>query len=217
MAGPILEVFADVGCPFTHLGLVRFVDERKRRGRSDVVLRVRAWPLELVNGTPLDAAFIAEEVDDIRAQVAPHQFRSFTEAAFPTSTLPAMHLAAAADEAGPEVGEQVALALRDALFEEGLDVGDDAVLARIASDHGLTWPPGAGDRRHLDAVVRQDWAEGRERGVIGSPHFFFTSGDGYFCPALDVGRDERGHLRVHADPEGFAAFLNEVFRQSGDS
>ena len=213
MSRPTLEVFADVGCPFTHLGLRRIVDERRRRGRNDLVLRVRAWPLEWVNGRPLDATFIAEEVDDIRSQVAPGQFRSFTEASFPASTLPAMCLSAAAATAGPDIAEQVALAVRTALFEDGLDVGDDAVLTRIAEAHGVPWPPDDDERVRLEAAVRADWEEGRTRGVIGSPHFFFSSGDGFFCPALDVGRDEHGHLHVHADPEGFAASLDEVFTQ----
>ena len=209
-----VEVFADVGCPFTHLGLLRVVEERRRRGRTDLILRVRAWPLELVNGKPLDAAFIAEEVEDIRSQVAPEQFRSFTEDAFPASTQPAMCLAAAAVETGPDVAEQVALALRAALFEDGLDIADDTVLARIATDHGLAWPPDAAERSRLEGAVRADWEEGRARGVIGSPHFFVTSGDGFFCPALNVGRDEHGHLRVHADPEGFNAFLDQLFAET---
>jgi len=217
MSRPTLEVFADVGCPFTHLGLLRFVSERQRRGRQDLVLRVRAWPLEWVNGRPLDSAFIAEEVDDIRSQVAPDQFRSFTEAAFPTSTVSAMCLSAAAESAGPDVAERVALAVRAALFEDGLDVGDDSVLAHIADSHGLPWPPDEDERARLEAVVSADWEEGRARGVIGSPHFFFSSGDGFFCPTLDVGRDEHGHLRVHTDPEGFAAFLDEVFARPAAS
>jgi hypothetical protein len=50
----IIEVFADAGCPFTHVGLRRLVEHRDHAGRDDVVLRVRAWPLELVNGHPLD-------------------------------------------------------------------------------------------------------------------------------------------------------------------
>ena len=53
-----IEVWADVWCPFAHIGIRRLVEERDRRG-SEVHLRVRAWPLELVNGRPLDAAFIA--------------------------------------------------------------------------------------------------------------------------------------------------------------
>ncbi|MCU0311829.1 MAG: hypothetical protein MUE36_12910 [Acidimicrobiales bacterium] len=58
--------------------------------------------------------------------------------------------------------------------------------------------------------VRADHAEGVERGVIGSPHFFTPAG-GFFCPSLDVSRDDRGHLRILADPEGFEAFLDGCF------
>ena len=45
-----IEVFADVLCPFTHVGLRAVAEQRARAGRDDVVIRVRAWPLELVNG-----------------------------------------------------------------------------------------------------------------------------------------------------------------------
>ena len=48
-----IEVFADVTCPFTHVGLkqvVRHVAEM----REPVDVVVRAWPLEWVNGVPLD-------------------------------------------------------------------------------------------------------------------------------------------------------------------
>jgi hypothetical protein len=48
----LVEVFADVGCPFAHVGLRRFVERRDELGRDDVVLWVRAWPLELVNARP---------------------------------------------------------------------------------------------------------------------------------------------------------------------
>jgi predicted DsbA family dithiol-disulfide isomerase len=59
----VLEVFADVLCPFTHVGLRRLISERARRGRDDVVVRVRAWPLELVNGEPLSAALVTDSTD----------------------------------------------------------------------------------------------------------------------------------------------------------
>ena len=57
-----LEVFADISCPFTHVGLKRFTHVGLKRvvhelaasdGQIDIV--VRAWPLEWVNGAPLEA------------------------------------------------------------------------------------------------------------------------------------------------------------------
>ncbi len=200
----VVEVFADVGCPFTHVGLRRFVEHRAEVGRDDVKLRVRGWPLEIVNGEPLDAEFIAEEVDDIRRQIAPSMFADFRAANFPGSSLPAMGLAASAYGVSIDAGERVSLELRDLLFEHGIDIADPEVLAGVADRFGLS----------LDAIdveaVRADHAEGVARGVIGSPHFFTPAG-GFFCPALDVSRDDRGHLRILADPEGFEAFLRSCF------
>jgi predicted DsbA family dithiol-disulfide isomerase len=205
MAAPtVIEVFADVGCPFTHVGLRRFVQRRAELGRDDVVLSVRAWPLEIVNGAPLDPAFIAEEVALIRDQAAPDLFTGFTEAAFPATSLPAMALAAAAGDVDVATGERVSLELRDLLFESGVDISSEPVLREVASRHGVD--PTSADT----ARVLADPAEGVGRGVIGSPHFFTLGGD-FFCPALDVGRDAAGHLRVRPDPAAFEAFLEVCF------
>lgn len=196
----VIEVFADVTCPFTHVGLRRFVEHRDALGRTDVRLLVRSWPLEIVNGAPLDAHFIAEEVDVIRQQVAPSLFAGFSEAVFPSTSVPALALAAAAYRESLVVGEAVSLDLRDALFERGRDIADLSVLERLAIDHDLApFDLGPGP-------VLADYEEGVRRGVIGSPHFFTPAG-GFFCPSLDVSRDDLGNLCVTADPEGFEEFV----------
>jgi predicted DsbA family dithiol-disulfide isomerase len=200
----VIEVFADVACPFTHVGLRRFVERRAELGRSDVTLWVRAWPLEIVNGEPLDPHFIAEEVADIREQAAPTLFAGFVEGSFPASSLPALTLAAAAYAQGLATGERVSLALRELLFEQGVDVADTEVLGRLAADHDV--PVDLADTRG----VLDDHAEGVARGVIGSPHFFTPAG-GFFCPALDVHRDAGGHLRITGDTLGFDRFVSTCF------
>ncbi len=201
----VIEVFADIGCPFTHVGLRRFVQRRKEAGRDDLVLHVRAWPLEIVNGKPLDAAFIAEEVDDIRAQLGPDTFVGFDPAAFPSTSLPALALAAAAFRSDLATGEAVSLALRDLLFEQGVDVSDRDVLGALAAEHGVEV-----DLDDHEPVLAERRL-GVERAVIGSPHFFTPDGD-YFCPALQIRRDETGHLRVALDPDGFERFFESCLR-----
>lgn len=203
-AEDVVEVFADVGCPFTHVGLRRLVERRAEMGRDEVALWVRSWPLEVINGAPLDPHFIAEEIDDIRDQVDPALFSHFDPAAFPSTSVPAMALAAAAYDVDPTTGERVSLRLRELLFEDGVDISDATVLARLAQDHGVD-PASADPQRVLD-----DHAEGVRRGVIGSPHFFTPAG-GFFCPSLDVSRDARGHLRIVADSEAFEAFVRTCF------
>jgi len=198
-----IEVFADIWCPFAHIGIRRVI-ERRDAVAADVVLRVRAWPLELVNGTPMDAAFIGEEVVDIREQVAPDLFTDFREATFPTTTLPALALVEAAHRIGSTEGEAMSLALRDALFEHGRDVSDPAVLTDLAMAAGVPLPDDADHE-----AVRASLAEGRDRGVVGSPHFFTPDG-AFFCPALDIARVD-GHLRIAQKADMFDAFVTVCF------
>lgn len=200
----VIEVFADVACPFTHVGLRRFVEHRRAIRRDDVVLRVRAWPLEIVNGAALDPAVIAEEVEDLRNQAAPDLFAGFIESAVPATSMPAFVLAAAAYAQDLVLGEQVSLELRDRLFERGIDIADAAVLDDVAATFGVR-------ERADQSAVERDHRDGIERGVIGSPHFFTPAGD-FFCPALDVSRDPGGALRVRPDEQAFDRFLMVCFR-----
>ncbi len=202
-ASRVIEVWADVTCPFTHVGLRKFAAVRDASSRRDVRLWVRSWPLELVNGKPFDPAFIGEEVAELRHDLAPELFRGFTEAAFPATSLPGLALAAQAYEHGFHMGEAVSLELRDLLFERGEDIGRADVLDGVAARCGI-------ERTTDGGRVEAEYAEGRRRGVLGSPHFFTPAGD-FFCPALDISRDDGGHLHVRADPEGYDRFLAASF------
>ena len=199
----MIEVFADIVCPFTHLGLRRLVERRAAAGRTVPVLHVRAWPLELVNGEPLAGDFVAEEVAALRELVAPDLFGGFDAARFPSTSLPALALVAVAYRRDAQLGEHVSLRLRDALFEEGADIGALDVLAEIATANGLDVPE-AGDR---DAITA-DLDEGRRRGVDGSPHFFLGS-EGFFCPSLEITR-VAGHLQVAFDAARFEQFARQA-------
>jgi len=201
-----VEVFADVLCPFTHVGLHTLIDRRTERGLAEPRLRIRAWPLELINGQPLDAAHVAAEIDALRASVRPDLFAGFSQQNFPTTTVPAFGLAAAAEH-DPALSEQVGLALRDALYEQGRDIGEPAVVAEIGAGFGLTPLPADA----TDAAIRADWDEGKLRGVIGSPHFFTPDGGSWFCPGLDISRDSRGAFVV-AWKQGTEDFTESVFR-----
>lgn len=199
----MIEVFAEVLCPFTHVGLRRLVDRRAELGADDV-LRVRAWPLELVNGRPLAAGLVAEEVEELRAQVAPDLFSGFDATRFPTTSLPAFTLVDAAYRRSTQLGERVSLAVRAALFEEGRDIGSADVLDDIAAAHGLD--PFVGVDR---AAIVADWEEGQRRGVQGSPHFF-VGDEGFFCPGLEIAR-VGDHLQISSDPVRFEAFISRAF------
>ena len=199
---PFIEVFADVRCPFTHVGLRRLVERRQSQG-SPVSLRLRAWPLELVNGEPMDVELVDEEVRALREQVAPDLFAGFSPETFAATSLPALALTAAAYDCAMPTGEAVALALRWALFEEGRDIADPAVLGDIAGAHGVTWADGNRSEGVLD-----EWSEGRDRGVVGSPHLFIGS-EGWFCPVLDISRDDGG-FRIRESAPAFDTLLKRA-------
>ena len=155
-----------------------------------------------MNGEPVDAHFIGEEVEEIKPQVAPDLFAGFDPRQFPTTTLPALALTAAAYELGDTTGEAVAMQLRQLVFEHGRNVADPVVLADVAQQHGVTTLGEA-------EVVRDEWAAGRLRGVLGSPHFF-VDGESLFCPVLDIRRVD-GALVVKIDERAYEAFVTRCF------
>ncbi|MFZ9629960.1 MAG: DsbA family oxidoreductase [Ilumatobacteraceae bacterium] len=195
-----IEVFADIWCPFTHVGL-RAVDEARRAaGRTDVDIVVRAWPLEFVNGAPMDPAKVHHHADDLRAQVSPDLFRHIAPE-FPTSTIDALALVARAYGMSAAVGERASFLVRDALFEEGRNIDDPAVLADLATQLGIDVPDDA-DRARVSA----DWEEGTRRGVLGSPHFFGPSSD-VFCPSLEITRDPDTGLTIRRSTDRLREFV----------
>jgi 2-hydroxychromene-2-carboxylate isomerase len=111
---------------------------------------------------------------------------------------------AAAYRVDDATGERFARLVRDALFEQGLDVADHEVLHRLREAAGVP-DPTAGD----EAQVRTDFEEGRARGVQGSPHFFTPGGD-FFCPSLDITHPD-GRLEIAFDRDGFDAFVAAAF------
>jgi hypothetical protein len=198
----IVDVYADVVCPFTHVGLHAFRAARVAAGRRTPALVIKAWPLELVNGTPLDGPSIAPKVAALRASTAPDLFAGFAPERFPQTSLPALASVAAAYRQSAATGEAFSVAVRDALFEAGEDIADPAVLERLRGRLGVPEPIATDEQR-----IASDWAEGRRRGALGSPHYFLGDGVDYFCPLLDI--DHRGdEVEIRENADRFAAFID---------
>ncbi len=200
---PTVEVFADITCPFTHVGLkqvVRHVDEMD----SPIDVVVRAWPLEWVNGAPLDVAAVVVKAQALDDQLGVDDFSGLRADRWPSSTIAALNLAASAYERDAATGLAVSLELRAALFEHGVDVGDPDALALIAAAHQLPAPAD-----EPSAAVERDYRDGQQRGVQGSPHFF-VGDDGFFCPALDLGHDDDGQLTARFDSAMLADFFARI-------
>ena len=198
-----VEVYADITCPFTHVGLKQLVRHIAATATPTQVI-VRAWPLEWVNGAPLDGDAVMTKAAALADQLAIDDFVGLRADRWPTSTIAALNLAASAYEFDAATGLAVSLELRTALFERGEDISDPSELATIADRHHLP-PPG----NEASTAVHADYEGGRSRGVKGSPHFFVAAHD-FFCPALELGHDAQGHLTARFDAEMLAEFFAHV-------
>lgn len=198
-----IEVYADITCPFTHVGLKRVVQHVGEMS-SPVDIVVRAWPLEWVNEAPLTVDAVLVKATALTDQLGVDDFSGLRADAWPTSTIPALNVVASAYECNAATGLAVSLELRAALFERGEDVGDPDVLARIATAHDLPSPS-----TEPSGSVQADYDGGLARGVKGSPHFFVASDD-FFCPALDLGHDADGHLTARFDADMLAEFFARI-------
>ncbi len=204
----VIEVFADIWCPFTHIGLKAVADQLRTSGRQDVRIWVRAWPLEWVNGRAMDPMAALNHAQELREQVSPELFSRFDTSRFPRSTIPLLAAAAQAYRLGLDIGELFSFEVRDSLFEQGEDVSDPDVLRRIAKDFGLADP----DPDDYATVVAE-WKEGRDRGVLGSPHFF-CAGSSLFCPSLNISKTATGEGKViQRNVNRLGAFLHECLTE----
>jgi hypothetical protein len=199
-----IEVFADIWCPFTHVGLQAARDRLRQKDRSEMRLWVRSWPLEWVNGQPMDPSRVSEHALQLRRQVSPQLFSGLDTEHFPCSTIPVLALVAKAYKSGRQIGESISFEVRDWLFESGQNVADPVVLGRLAASFGLASP-----EPDDYAIVVADWNIGLSRGVLGSPHFFCGEAN-LFCPSLDITESpssEGKTIRLNLDR--LEAFLGE--------
>lgn len=204
MSQRTIEVFADVTCPFTHVGLKRVTERLAALDDDGIEIMVRAWPLEWVNGSVFAADVMPRKFDAVNAHVDPPEFTGFRADRWPTSTIPALNLVAAGYRRDARTGLRAALAVRRALFDDGADIGDPATLAVLADELGLAAPSA-----DPDDALRADFEEGSRRGVRGSPEFWID-GEAFFCPSLEIHTDEDGRLLADFDPDGLDDFIAHV-------
>jgi hypothetical protein len=210
--GPVLEVFADIWCPFTHAGLKAVAEQRQLRGREDARIWVRSWPLEWVNGRAMDPSAALDHAQELREQVSPELFSGLDASSFPRTTLPVLALVARAYKVGPGVGELLSFRVRDALFERGRDVADPETLIEMAALFELSAP----DPDDYATVVAE-WKEGRVRGVLGSPHFF-CGASSVFCPSLEISNKPGGGGKaIRRNLGRLGAFLDACFSTPSDT
>jgi predicted DsbA family dithiol-disulfide isomerase len=147
------------------------------RGRA--TLRIRPYPLELIDGESAPRDILEQEwwlaaMQEPAAVFAPHRGDEW-----PTTTLPAFEAAWCASRQGEEALAEYDLRIRRAFFAEGRNIGRWDVLREIAEEAGL-------DRQRFDqdaaggearAAVIEEARLGRERyRVRGTPTLMLPDG-----------------------------------------
>jgi predicted DsbA family dithiol-disulfide isomerase len=165
-------------CPWTYVATVRLhAIMPELRGRA--TLRLRPFPLELIDGTSAPRDILDQEwwLAAIQEPAAP--FAPYRGDDWPTTTMPAFEAAWCAARQGDEAHAVFDLQVRRAFFAEGRNIGRWDVLHEIATETGL-------DRQRFDQDVASGAARpavieeaglGRERyRVRGTPTLMLSDG-----------------------------------------
>lgn len=183
---PVIDLFADIVCPWCYVGERRLAQALEKHGPEDVELRWR--PFQLNPDMPSDGlAWSAFEEWKFGGQSSAQQaYARLEEAAAETeidfhfdrithapNTLHAHRLVLWAQEQGES--EAVASRLFKAYFSEGRNVGDQSVLVAVAGEAGLDEEAARafleGEEGREAVSVSQEIA--RQSGITGVPLTLF--------------------------------------------
>jgi predicted DsbA family dithiol-disulfide isomerase len=183
-------VWADIACPYATVVLHRLVRERDRRG-LDLVIDLRAYPLELVNRRPTPRSEVDADIASLAALEPDLGMAPWSAApdTYPVTSLPALEAVRAAAGQGPEMALALDSRLRRAFLAESRCISILPVIAECAEecdgldvagllDEMRTGPVTGDVLSHLDQAGRL--------GVVGSPHVALSDGSGWFAPSLQT-------------------------------
>ncbi|QCU78919.1 DsbA family oxidoreductase [Citricoccus sp. SGAir0253] len=183
-----IEIFSDVACPWCYIGKRRFetalaafehrdevevewksfqldptLPEHDDRREVDYLAEVKGLPREQVT------QMLAHVGEQARGEGLSYDFENLVVA----NSWRAHRLVQRAKAVSPEAAAALEEELFRAHFEQGLDIGDEQVLARLGTAAGLTDEQvrEAFTDAQWEAAVKQDLAAARALGVSGVPFF----------------------------------------------
>ena len=215
-----IQVWSDLGCPWSHAVVWRLWDARRRLGLED---RVRfdhhAFPLELFTSEPTPKGRTDAEWP-VAATLAPRagwQAWSAPEHEWPVTTLPAMEAVAAAKTQSLAASEALDRALRRAFWAESRCISLRHVVLEVANDtdavDAVALASELDDGRARRAIL-DDWAIARGDEVRGSAHLFAPDGTNAQNPGIAIGWTDdggAGTYRIEADD---ATAMDDLVRRA---
>ncbi|HEU5432796.1 MAG TPA: DsbA family protein [Thermomicrobiales bacterium] len=168
---PELWTWGEYYCPWTYVATVRLhAVAPEYRGR--VRLRLRPFPLELIDGSSAPRDILSQEWWLAAIQEPAAAFAPYRSADWPTTTMPAFEGAWCAERQGDEAFAEYDRRIRRAFFAESRNIGRRETVLAVAAAAGLDMPRFRRDFTGDDAreAVLAEARLGRERyHVEGTP------------------------------------------------
>jgi predicted DsbA family dithiol-disulfide isomerase len=215
----MVAIWSDIHCPWAFVATHRLRQERDVRG-LDVVFDQRAWPLELVNGRGIPEHIVPEEMT-VLANHEPELFSRFRGDSWPSTSLPAFELVAAARRGyGMRAAEDVDYYLRLAFFRDSVNLSIRPALEqalKAAAEANPTLDPdkiiAIWNSEAVRVDVLDDYRRSAELPIEGSPQIFWPDGSTTHNPGMTDHEWVRGIPRIHStDPTAPARLLREKVR-----
>jgi len=188
-----VQVWSDLGCPWSHAVVWRLHDARRRLGLDGRVgFDHHAFPLELFNNEPTPRRLLEAEWP-VAAQLAPRagwQAWAAPAEAWPVTMLPPMEAVQAAKLQSLDASEELDRGLRRAFFGESRCISLRHVILEVAAecqsvDVGAL--ASALDDGRARRSLADDWAVARGDEVRGSAHLFAPDGTNAQNPGIAIG------------------------------
>jgi predicted DsbA family dithiol-disulfide isomerase len=188
-AAATITVYSDYVCPFCYLGRESL---RRYQETRDEPLEIDWRPFDLRSQKRTPDGSIDHSVDDgkdddyfeqakenVRRLQEQYDVEMTLEIATDVDSLPAQTVSYYVKEQYPyETWLDFDVAVFEALWTEGRDIGDTEVLVELAEEVGVDGEEvrSALSDEQLDAAVREQFTDAQQRGVTGVPTFAY---DGY--------------------------------------
>lgn len=178
---PVLlaTVFTDYICPFCYVG-----DVRMDRLRADYDLKVNWCFVEIHPETPVEGMKVEalgypdkrwQQMMDNLEKLAEEDGITFRPQDFTTNSHQSLLLAEAAKEDGTEIFYRLHRGLFEAYFTGGENIGDEAVLRKIAADAGVSAATvqRAWEDEQYEERLKKNMGAAHELDVRATPTIFF--------------------------------------------
>jgi predicted DsbA family dithiol-disulfide isomerase len=182
-----ITVWADIGCPWAYVTVLRLHSIRDHLNANRVEFDVRALPLEFVDGDAPSPARRRYEM----AALAQHEhtaFSAYQKRMWPTTLLPAFEAQKWGYSMGQDVGEQFDLAIRRGLFLHFHNISMRHELLAIAETERLepnSLAAALDDGRFRKAVTA-DFEAAKGANITESPTVVLGDGEVHVNPGMSV-------------------------------